>query len=34
MFDVSIVLMSRSADFGLDVDARVDTLIGLWHVLA
>ena len=28
------LLMSRSADFGLDVDARVDTLIGLWHVLA
>ena len=34
MFDVSIVLMSRSDDFGLDMDARVDTLIGLWHVLA
>ena len=34
MLDISIVLMRRSVDFGLYMYARVDALIGLWHVLA
>ena len=34
MLYISILLMSRSAGFGLDMYACVDELIGLWHVLA